>query len=145
MEADALSSSGLFDMVSAAAFRRRTRTVNSGVSVNTYFSGLGIQAAPGVVAISVDHATTTPIGDPNGPDEGGDARYRSVPGVCGLMERTRSSLEHAAQRGDGDEVKILGRSQSSRPQRGRLAGGAAPASPPVLSMQPMSSSVEASA
>jgi kumamolisin len=36
--------------------------------LNTYFSGLGIQAAPRVVAISVDHGKNDPTGDPNGPD-----------------------------------------------------------------------------
>ncbi len=36
--------------------------------LNTYFSDLGIQAAPKVVAISVDHGKDNPTGDPNGPD-----------------------------------------------------------------------------
>jgi kumamolisin len=36
--------------------------------LNTYFSGLGIRAAPKVVAVSVDHGNNEPTGDPNGPD-----------------------------------------------------------------------------
>jgi kumamolisin len=36
--------------------------------LRTYFSELGIQAAPKVVAISVDHGKNHPTGDPNGPD-----------------------------------------------------------------------------
>jgi kumamolisin len=36
--------------------------------LNIYFSGLGIQAAPRVVAVSVDHGKNRPTGDPNGPD-----------------------------------------------------------------------------
>ncbi len=36
--------------------------------LNTYFADLGVQAAPKVVAISVDHGKDHPTGDPNGPD-----------------------------------------------------------------------------
>jgi kumamolisin len=36
--------------------------------LNTYFSELGIRAAPRVTVISVDHGTNHPTGDPNGPD-----------------------------------------------------------------------------
>jgi len=36
--------------------------------LNTYFSGLGIRAAPRVVTISVDHGRNDPTGDPSGPD-----------------------------------------------------------------------------
>src|SRR5262249_30197182 len=36
--------------------------------LNTYFSGLGIQPAPRVVTISVDHGRNHPTGDPSGPD-----------------------------------------------------------------------------
>jgi kumamolisin len=36
--------------------------------LSTYFSGLGIHAAPRVVAVSVDHGKNHPTGDPNGPD-----------------------------------------------------------------------------
>jgi kumamolisin len=36
--------------------------------LSAYFSGLGIQAAPKVIAISVDHGKNHPTGDPNGPD-----------------------------------------------------------------------------
>jgi kumamolisin len=36
--------------------------------LTTYFSGLGIQTAPKVTAVSVDHSKNHPTGDPNGPD-----------------------------------------------------------------------------
>jgi len=36
--------------------------------LTTYFSGLGIQKAPNVTAVSVDHGKDHPTGDPNGPD-----------------------------------------------------------------------------
>jgi kumamolisin len=36
--------------------------------LSTYFSGLGIQTAPNVTAVSVDHGKNQPTGDPNGPD-----------------------------------------------------------------------------
>jgi kumamolisin len=36
--------------------------------LNTYFSGFGIQAAPKVAVISVDHGKNQPTGDPSGPD-----------------------------------------------------------------------------
>ena len=36
--------------------------------LGTYFSALGIQAAPKVTAVSVDHGKNHPTGDPNGPD-----------------------------------------------------------------------------
>jgi kumamolisin len=36
--------------------------------LTTYFSGLGIQTAPNVTAVSVDHGKDQPTGDPNGPD-----------------------------------------------------------------------------
>jgi kumamolisin len=36
--------------------------------LNTYFSELGIQTAPSVVTISVDHGKNDPTGDPSGPD-----------------------------------------------------------------------------
>jgi kumamolisin len=36
--------------------------------LSTYFSELGIQTGPRVVAISVDHGKNQPTGDPNGPD-----------------------------------------------------------------------------
>jgi kumamolisin len=36
--------------------------------LSTYFSGLGIQTAPNVTAVSVDHGKNNPTGDPNGPD-----------------------------------------------------------------------------
>jgi kumamolisin len=36
--------------------------------LSTYFSGLGIQAAPKVAVVSVDHGKNQPTGDPNGPD-----------------------------------------------------------------------------
>jgi kumamolisin len=36
--------------------------------LNTYFTGLGIQAAPRVTAVSVDQGKNHPTGDPNGPD-----------------------------------------------------------------------------
>jgi kumamolisin len=36
--------------------------------LSAYFSQLGLQAAPKVIAISVDHAKDHPTGDPNGPD-----------------------------------------------------------------------------
>jgi kumamolisin len=35
--------------------------------IQAYFAGLGL-AAPGVTAVSVDHGTNQPSGDPNGPD-----------------------------------------------------------------------------
>jgi kumamolisin len=36
--------------------------------LSTYFTGIGIQAAPRVTAISVDQGKNHPTGDPNGPD-----------------------------------------------------------------------------
>jgi kumamolisin len=36
--------------------------------LTSYFSGLGIQKAPNVTAVSVDHGKNHPTGDPNGPD-----------------------------------------------------------------------------
>ncbi len=36
--------------------------------LSTYFSALGVQPAPKVTAVSVDHGTNQPTGDPNGPD-----------------------------------------------------------------------------
>ena len=36
--------------------------------LTTYFSRLGISPGPSVIAVSVDHGTNTPTGDPNGPD-----------------------------------------------------------------------------
>jgi kumamolisin len=39
-----------------------------GADLDIYFSGLGIQAAPKVVTVSVDHGKNQPTGDPNGPD-----------------------------------------------------------------------------
>ncbi|MGD0106722.1 MAG: S53 family peptidase [Rhodopila sp.] len=36
--------------------------------LKTYFSSLGIQSAPKVTIVSVDHGTNAPTGDPNGPD-----------------------------------------------------------------------------
>ena len=39
----------------------------SGADLDSYFSGLGIQA-PAIVAVSVDSANNSPTGDPSGPD-----------------------------------------------------------------------------
>jgi kumamolisin len=36
--------------------------------LTAYFSGLGIQTAPNITAVSVDHGKNHPTGDPNGPD-----------------------------------------------------------------------------
>jgi kumamolisin len=36
--------------------------------LNAYFEGIGITSAPKVIAVSVDHGTNHPTGDPNGPD-----------------------------------------------------------------------------